>query len=65
MQSEVPSETFIWRVLAQRFQSEPVLLKSEVWRLSGLRQEYEGRTDRDLGRERELQCQILTVGDGA
>ena len=40
MQSEVPSESFIWGVLAARFQSALTLQKSEIWRLSGLLEEY-------------------------
>jgi len=40
MQSEVPSQSFVWGVLASRFQSELTLQKSEIWRLSGLLEEY-------------------------
>jgi hypothetical protein len=53
MQSEVPSESFIWGVLAARFQSELTLQKSEIWRLSGLLEEYGGAADDDFYRERE------------
>ena len=40
MQSEVRSQSFIWGVLAARFQSELTLQKSEIWQLSGLLEEY-------------------------
>src|SRR5258705_8986297 len=40
MQSEIPSQSFIWGVLAARFQSELTLQKSEICRLSGLLGEY-------------------------
>jgi hypothetical protein len=53
MQSEVPSESFIWGELAARFQSELTLQKSEIWRLSGLLEEYGGVADGDFYRERE------------
>ena len=53
MQSEVPSESFVWGVLAPRFESELTLQKSEIWRLSGLLQEYGGAADNDFYRERE------------
>ena len=53
MQSEVPSESFIWGVLAARFQSALTLQKSEIWRLSGLLEEYGGAADDDFYRERE------------
>jgi hypothetical protein len=39
MQSEVPSQSFVWGVLAARFQSELTFQKSEIWRLSGLLEE--------------------------
>ncbi len=53
MQSAVPSQSFIWGVLAERFQSELTLQKSEIWRLSGLLEEYGGTADGDFYRERE------------
>jgi len=53
MQSEIPSQSFIWGVLAERFQSELTLQKSEIWRLSGLLEEYGGVADGDFYRERE------------
>src|ERR1017187_379198 len=53
MQSEVPSQSFVWGVLAARFQSELTLKKSEIWRLSGLLEEYGGAADDDFYRERE------------
>ena len=53
MQSEIPSQSFIWGVLAARFQSELTLQKSEIWRLSGLLEEYGGAADDDFYRERE------------
>src|ERR1019366_2353767 len=53
MQSEVPSQSFVWGVLAARFQSELTLQKSEIWRLSGLLEEYGGGADDDFYRERE------------
>ena len=55
MQSEVPSESFIWGVLAPRFQSELTLQKSEIWRLTGFLEEYGGPPDGDMYREREQQ----------
>jgi hypothetical protein len=58
MQSEVPSESFIWGELAPRFESELTLQKSEIWRLSGLLEEYGGPADGDFYREREQQALI-------
>jgi len=58
MQSVVPSLSFIWGVLAPRFQSELTLQKSEIWRLSGLLEEYGGPADGDFYREREQQALI-------
>jgi hypothetical protein len=58
MQSEIPTDTFIWGVLAPRFQSELTLKKSGIWRLSGLRLEYGGVADGDIYRERELNALI-------
>jgi hypothetical protein len=52
MQSEVPSQSFVWGVLAARFQSELTLQQSEIWRLSGLLEEYGPAVD-DFNRERE------------
>jgi hypothetical protein len=53
MQSQAPSQSFIWGVLAHRFQSELTRRKSRIWRLSGLLAEYGGRADGNLYRERE------------
>src|SRR5258705_6171718 len=58
MQSEIPSQSFIWGVLAERFQSELTLQKSEIWRLSGLLAEYGGPADGDFYREREQKALI-------
>jgi hypothetical protein len=58
MQSEVPSQSFIWGVLAPRFQSELTLQKSEIWRVSGFLEEYGGTADGDFYREREQQALI-------
>ena len=58
MQSDIPSESFIWGVLAPRFQEELTLQKSEIWRLSGLLEEYGGEADNDLYREREQKALI-------
>ncbi len=58
MQSEVPSQSFVWGVLAPRFQSELTLQKSEIWRLSGLLEEYGGAADDDFYREREQKALI-------
>lgn len=58
MQSEIPSQSFIWGVLAARFQSELTLQKSEIWRLSGLLDEYGGAADGDFYREREQNALI-------
>jgi hypothetical protein len=57
MQSEIPTERFIWDVLAPRF-AALTLKKSGIWRLSGLRQEYGGVPDGDVYRERELNALI-------
>jgi hypothetical protein len=53
MQPEVPSQSFVWGVLAARFQAELTIQKSEIWRLSGLLEEYGGTADGDFYRERE------------
>ena len=58
MQSQVPSQTFVWGVLAARFDSELTLQKSEIWRLSGLLEEYGGVADDDFYREREQKALI-------
>jgi hypothetical protein len=58
MQSEVPSQSFIWGVLAPRFQSELTLQKAEIWRLSGFLEEYGGPPDGDFYREREQKALI-------
>src|ERR1700688_737751 len=58
MQSEVLSESYIWGVLAPRFQSELTLQKSEIWRFSGLLEEYGGTADEDFYREREQEALI-------
>ena len=52
MQSEVPSQSLVWGVLAARFQSALTLQKSEIWRLSGLLEEYGPAVD-DHNREHE------------
>ena len=57
VQSELPSQSFIWGVLAPRFKSELTLQKSEIWRLSGLLEEYGGPADGD--RDRELEQKAL------
>src|SRR6266852_8155653 len=58
MQSQVPSQSFVWGVLAARFQSELTFQKSEIWRLSGLLEEYGGAADDDFYREREQKALI-------
>jgi hypothetical protein len=58
MQSEVPSQSVVWGVLAPRFQSELTLQKSEIWRRSGLLEEYGGPADGDFYREREQNALI-------
>jgi hypothetical protein len=58
MQSQVPSQSFVWGVLAARFDSELTLQKSEIWRLSGLLEEYGGAADNDFYREREQKALI-------
>jgi hypothetical protein len=45
-------------VLAPRFQSELTLQKSEIWRVSGLLEEYGGTADGDFYREREQKALI-------
>ena len=40
-------------MLAARFQSEQTLQRSEIWRRSGLQEEYGGVADGDFYRERE------------
>jgi hypothetical protein len=44
--------------LAARFDSELTLQKTEIWRLSGLLEEYGGAADDDLYREREQKALI-------
>jgi hypothetical protein len=58
MQSLVPSQSFIWGVLAPRILSELTLQKTEIWRLSGLLEEYGGPADDDFYREREQKALI-------
>jgi hypothetical protein len=58
MQFEVLSESYIWGVLAPRFQAELTLQKSEIWRFSGLLEEYGGTADEDFYREREQKALI-------
>ena len=58
MQAEVPNQSFVWSVLAPRFQSELTLQRSEIWQLSGLQEEYGGPADDDMYRERELNALI-------
>ncbi len=58
MQSEVPSQSFVWSALAPRFQSELTLKRSEIWQRSGLLEEYGGPADGDMYRERELNALI-------
>ena len=58
MQFEAPSQSFIWGVLAPRFESELTLQKLEIWRLSGLLEEYGGPADGDFYREREQKALI-------
>ena len=58
MQSEIPSQTYIWSDLASRIQSELELKKSRIWRLSGFRKEYGGPAEGDMYRERELKALI-------
>ncbi len=61
MQSEIPSQTYVWSVLASRFQSELELQKSRIWRLSGFRGEYGGPAEGDPYRERELMALIEEI----
>jgi hypothetical protein len=61
MQSEVPSQSFIWGVLAPRFESELTLQKSEIWRLSGLLGEYGGPANGDRDRELEQKALIAEL----
>jgi hypothetical protein len=58
MQSQVPSQSFIWSVLAPRFQAELTLRKSKIWRSSGLLAEYGGWADGDRYRECEQKALI-------
>jgi len=58
MQSEIPSQTYVWSVLASRIQSELELQKSRLWRLSGFRREYGGQAEGAPHRERELMALI-------
>ncbi len=58
MQSQIPSQSFVWGVLAARFDAELTLQKSEIWRLSGLLEEYGGAADDDFYREREQKALI-------
>jgi len=52
MHSEVPSQSYLWGVLSERFQTALKLQLSEIWRLSGLLEEY-GTIEFELTRERE------------
>ena len=61
MQSEVLSESYIWGVLAPRFQSELTLQKSEIWRLTGFLEEYGGPPDGDRDRELEQKALIAEL----
>ena len=61
MQSEVPSQGFVWGVLAARFQSELTLQASEIWRLSGLLEEYGGPAAGEFYREREQKALIEEI----
>jgi hypothetical protein len=58
MQSEFPSPSFIWGDLAERFETELTRQKSEIWRLSGLSEEYGGSAEGDFYREREQKAFI-------
>jgi hypothetical protein len=58
MQSQAPSQSFIWGVLAHRFESELTLRKSRIWRLSGFQAEYGGPFEGDRNREHELKALI-------
>lgn len=60
MQSEVPSESVIWTELLSRFESELTLQKSEIWRLSGLLEEYEREADGDREIELDALIEVLT-----
>jgi hypothetical protein len=61
MQSEIPSQSFIWGVLAPRFESELTLQKSEIWRLAGFLEEYGGPPDGDRDRELEQKALIAEL----
>jgi hypothetical protein len=52
MQAEVPSQSFVWGVLSERFQSALTIQLSEIWRLSGLLEEY-GTIALEFTRKRE------------
>ena len=58
MQSEVPTQYFIWCELAPRIESALTLRKSGIWRLSGMHKEYGGRPDGDRSRELEQKTVI-------
>jgi hypothetical protein len=57
MQTQIPSQSYVWGVLAARFQSELTLRKSRIWRLCGLLEEYGSAAD-DFNREREQKAII-------
>lgn len=52
MHTEVPSQSFVWGVLSERFQSALTNQLSEIWRLSGLLEEY-GTIALEFTRKRE------------
>ena len=58
MQSEVPTQSFVWSELAGRFESELTLRESRIWRLSGFQAEYGGPFEGDRNREHELKALI-------
>ena len=52
MHSEVPSQSYLWGVWSERFQTALTLRLSEIWRLSGLLEEH-GTIVYEFTRERE------------
>jgi hypothetical protein len=61
MQSESPSQMFVWGELASGFESDLILQQSDIWQLSGLEEEYGGPASGDRNREIEQRALIAEL----
>jgi hypothetical protein len=61
MVSKIPSQTYVWSVLAARIHSELTRQESRIWRLSGFQAEYGGPAEGDPYRERESKALIKEI----